>query len=537
MAVNKTTQIYTFKSCEFSIGGTKYDVSTVSIELSTNGIPSCTIGIAPNDGNGGSGQVPVNVLNVESLQETYKRLTKQAEELAETEFKIELATDGPIPVPVDTKIELKKWVLNSVGLTRLSTTQGFSILCTISHPAYRLMLRSGFFFTSKGTVNFDTKCKEVTDPVDAAKRTIEAVQAANEEEGGLKIPFSKGIETSAGFKNEQQVVDDIKESIKGLKEDLENTLKWDRETFAKAKFSIPCENIVTKIGEAGTSAMKYAMMETWSFAMVQSAWDALVSNICPVFGLEVIPKYDEEKLVVSPWMPWTEPKIELQDYMIETMLLPGKDPDPIYGYLLYEGESDNPSNPCVTMANAAQESTYIGYANMAFVPNSSKASVGSLKYCGRPVWLNTAIHKACSFGALPPITMKGQDYDDDQEKQNPGGAGENKELAAWNAVIYSNMNNLFLAEYKKGVVADLSCAFLPNWNGTLVHPGIRMSVKAGEKTLFTGRITTIRHMIDCATSRASTAISLAYCLNGDESSVLGTEPESPFYGATGKLSS
>ena len=535
MPIYNTTQIYTFRSCEFSISGTRYDVSTVSMEMSTNGIPSCTIGIAPKDG--GDGQVPVNALYVDSLQETYKQLTQQAEQLVEVDFKIELWVNGPMQLPVDTSIQLKKWILVGVGLTRLSTTQGFSILCTISHPAYKLTLRNGFFFTSKGTVNFDTKCKEVIDPVDAAKRTIEAVQAANEEEGGLRIPFSDGVETSAGFKNEQQVVDDIKESIKGLKEDLENTLKWDKETFANAKNNIPCENIVTKIGDAGVNAMKYAMMEMWSFAMVQSAWDALVSNICPVFGLEVIPKYDEEKLIVSPWMPWTEPKIELQDYMIETMLLPGKDPDPIYGFLLYEGESENPSNPCITMANGAQENSYIAYANMAFVPNSSKASVGSLKYCGRPGWIDTAIHKACSFGALPPITMKGQDYEDDQEKQDPGGAGDNKELAVWNAVIYSNMNNLFLAEYKKGVVADLSCAFLPNWNGTLVHPGIRMSVKTGEKTLFTGRITTVRHMIDCATSRASTAISLAYCLNGDESSVLGTTPESPFYGATGKLSS
>lgn len=537
MSVSSSSQIYVLDGCDFKIEGQKYDVSTISMEVSTNAIPTCTVGVAPNGaGAAFDGMATVSTFNVESLQEEYKSLTERAERLVECDLSLKLRLASGRALPVDPKLELKKWLLISVGLTRLSTTQGFSILCTLAHPAYKLMLRTGFFFTSKGTVNFDDKSKEAKDPVDAAKKAIEAVQDANSEEGGIKIPFSEGVETSAGFKSDAEVAKDIEESIKTLKEDLEKPLLiWDKETYADAKYDIPCENLVSKI-EGGKEAMQYVLTTSWAGAMNQSAWDALVSDVCPEFGLEVIPKYDDDKLVVSPWMPWTKPKIELQDYMIESMLLPGKDQEPLYGYLLYEGASQAPSNPCITMPNGSLENDYIGRANMAFVPSTSKSSVGTLRHAGRPSWLDTAIQKAATFGKLPTITQKEEDYDEgSQSEQPPGSSGDNKDMSAWNAVIFSYLNNLFLAEYKRTVAAELSCAFLPNWEGQLIHPGIRMAVKTGDKTLFTGRITRISHVIDCTTSRASTAISLSYCLNGDTDQILGTEPESPFYGATGKL--
>ena len=518
MSVSATTQIYTILTSDFDIEGTKYDVSTVSMEMSTNGIPTCTVGIAPNDGFGYKDKTPVNALDVSSLRQLYKDLSKQAEELKECNLLVALLATGDRKLPIETRLRLRKWLLIGVGLTRISTTQGFSILCTIAHPAYKLTLRTGFFFTSKGTVNFDEKSKEALNPVDAAIKCIETVKEANAEQGGITVPFSDGVPTTAGFKNFTEI-------------------SKDKETYANAKWDIPCENTVNQI-TGGADAMKYVLVSTWANSMNQSAWDALVSAICPNFGLEVIPKYDEDSMIVSPWMPWTKPKVEFPDYMIESMLLPGKDPDPIYGYILYEGDSSVPANPLVTMPNEPGENVLIGLANMAFVPNESKASVGRVVHASRPTWLDTAIHKAASATEMPPVTHgNGGDPDlEDEHAEQPGGAaGDNDNLKVWNAVIYSHLNNLFLAEYKKGVVADLACAFVPKFKGELIYPGIRMAVKTGDETMFTGRITTVRHVIDCASSRAATSIGLAYCLNGDESTLLGTSPESPFYGAEGAL--
>lgn len=545
MSVSSTTQIYTIRSSDFDIEGTKYDVSTVSMEITSNSIPTCTVGIAPNDGAGYKDKTPVNALDVSSLQQLYKELSKKAEELKESNLFIDLMASGDRKLPIETSIRLKKWLLIGVGLTRVSTTQGFSIMCTLAHPAYKLTLRTGFFFTSKGTVNFDEKSKEALNPVDAAIKCIETVKDANSEQGGITVPFSDGVPTSAGFKNFTEISEDINKSIDDLLNDIKGAdgsaplIKWDKETYANAKWDIPCENTVNQI-TGGTDAMKYVLVSTWANAMNQSAWDALVGSVCPSFGLEVIPKYDDDSMIVSPWMPWTKPKIEFPDYMIESMLLPGKDPDPIYGYILYEGDSSNPANPLVTMPNEPGENVLIGLANMAFVPKESKASVGRLVHASRPPWLDTAIHKAASAMEMPPVTHgdgSGVDPDlEDEHAEQPGGAaGDNDNLKAWNAVIYSHLNNLFLAEYKKGIVAELACAFVPKYKGELIYPGIRMAVKTGDTTMFTGRITTVRHVIDCASSRASTSISMAYCLNGDESTLLGTSPESPFYGAQGTL--
>ena len=534
MSLSPSPRIYTVDRCDFDIDGVRFDVSAVAFESVMNGVPTCTVGIAPKDAYvGPSGGGGVNVLSLKSLSGLYKALQAKAESLAVANLDVKLSANGVGAGKVDPRLKLSGWLLIAVGLTRVTVVREFSIMCTIAHPAYRLMLHNGFFHTGKGTVQLEEWSEEITDPVDAASKCIDAAIEANMLGGVVSVPFNEsGIETSAELKTQDEVAEDLINAMTDTQKALKS-LKWDRKKYAGASSDIPYDTIVALI-DGGEEAIKYVLSTTWANAMTQTAWQALVGSVCPNFGLEVVPEYDQGQLIVGPCMPWTKNMVKLDDMYIDSVLMPGRDPDPTYGYVMYDGET-LPADPTVTMKEGPQENSYIGLTNACFVPKESKHSVGTIRWCGAPSWLWAAIQKAASYGEKPTVTQGTDDYDDEMADQPSIPVGDSEDLEAWNAVVFSHMNDLFVSEYRKGVCAELSCPFVPNYGGKTLYPGMRLGVVTGGETLFTGRISTIRHTIDCRSSVATTNISLAYCLNGNSDSILGEEPKSPMYGSKGKL--
>ena len=542
-----TSTIYTVEKVEFTVDGTEYDVSAVSLEASINGIPSCTVGIAPRDKyvTNGSGN-NVNAFSLTSLYDTYVQLTKDAEELKSANLMLKLKTGdstddeimsilyGTVP-----RIELRNWVLASVGLTRVTTVRGFSILCTIMHPAYKLSLHPGFFFTGKGTVTFQkARLEGITDVVDAAGVSLDIVREANDKDPPVKAPENKSVAASvpSNLKSFSDVANDVKDVLRTVKEDLK-AIRWDSGKYANAGDNrIPCEYLLS--GE-GKTAMKYVLANYWAKGMLSSVWSALVGSICPQFGAEVIPEYDKEQLVVGPSMPWTKERVDIPDEFIESMILPGRDPDPLYGVILHDKNTEPPDDPSIVLAMGSVENMYMSLSNACVVPKQSRYSVGTFRACGKPSWLFSAMQYESAVTPDPDktISLTGNDtYDDDFKEPSKVTSGDNERLKRWNDVVFAHMNSLFMSEYRKGVVSDVSCAFIPNYEGRTLYPGMRIGVKSLGSTLFTGRLMTIRHTIDCTRSVATTNMSLAYCLNGDEDSILGHDPKSPMYAALGDLS-
>jgi len=518
--------IYGVKKATFDIGGTEYDVSTAAIMLSTNSIPTCQVGIAPTKGSSGTN---VHVLDLNNLKSALDMLSYKAAGLEECNLDIVLEIVSEDGKGTTQELKLEKWLIADVGLYNVSTTGIFDMAVTIMHPAYRLLMHSGFYFDASNTLNFDKTYPKVTDPLNAAEVAIDTMKAANEK-AKLETQFSSqaSILMSTPLKSASEFSKELLSAMDAVKADMKHLI-FDLE-FSGATNKLPCETILKS---RYINGVKYALADMWTSALQggnSSFWSALTGSICPQMMLEVIPTFYEDKLHVVPIMPWKSVSVKLYDFNENNVNLPSKDPDPIYGCIMYNGPGATPAEGTITYARNAGEKTGIQTANLAFIPSGSDSSVGRLLPCGDPPWIHVANEKASSMNPVTNTATGENSYS--KTKTSNSKSGGNEDLKMWNAVRILYMNSLFMSEYRSGVSASLSGAFCTAIDGdNWLIPGKRASFISGNE-LFTGQIATVQHNIDCARSSASTNIQLSYCLSSRSSAnILGDAPKIPFYNA------
>ena len=517
--------IYTVNKADFDIGGTKYDVAEVSFLASTNGIPQCTVCIAPNDGDG---NIVINSLDIVSLKEAFDSLSKQAVSLAKSNLDVVVsgqatsAEFGATGGMTEHELKLENWLFVNVGLSQLSTTGAFSLSCQLMHPAYILTTRSGFFFDASGTINLDKTCDSVKNPLDAARVAIDALLKANENK--IKT-LCKTVKTTTPLKMPAEIDGILTAATRSVKQELETLIKWDP-GFAGVSFDLPMQKTLTGRYMHG---LKYAMADAWIPGGGSSVWDVITQSINPWFSLEVAATWDKPTLSLTPQMPWKDPFYTLNDYMVQEVAFPGMDPDPLFGCILYEGPGAAPPASTITWAEAASEATALQPANLAFVP--AKSSTGRLQHCGPgPAWLELAREKATSVTPVRVEATGGVTYAETSSQPTPPSSGDNKDLEIWNAVKMAYLATMFMDSYRQRVEANTVCAFMPKNNGEYIVPGKVAAFVTGDKTLFTGLIGSVEHFINCERSVAYTKINMSYCqADGANENVLGKKPLCPFY--------
>jgi hypothetical protein len=526
-----SSPIFTVEESEFTIDGEKYDVSQVHLSSALNGIPVCSVGMYLG-GSNSDNSTNVIPLSLAELQDKYKKLQEKAIKLASCNFKIILVSSD-LDSDFNTSLDLKNWLLISVGMTPISTTAGFNINCTIVHPAYRLSLFLGTISIGTGMLDFNDKVEDVADPIKASELALDTCIEANEDQPEQYMPDINDI-TKASLKTLDEIESQIKESLNTVKENIKLLLKWDT-SYTDAQSSI--------LGEAQlpafTDGIKYALLTTWTYSLFnQSYWDVLVGIISPEFGLEVIPTYDQETLSVGPAFPWKDTDqshIDLPESMCENISFPGKDPDPLFGYIA-QSDGEIPAGGLITLSEASTKKTISLPSQYAFIPSKPISSVGRIRKVQLPNWLSIAReYTARGKNSKGSITV-GQGYDNKQSQmQASGSSGADELLKEIATGIMLHLSNLFTLEYKSGVQAVIQCPFFTGIKDNTLYAGKRIKLLTEDgKHLFTGSICAVNHSIDCSSSTATTNISLSHCVFSDaDSEVLGKPPFAPYYSIDG----
>lgn len=530
--------VYTQKKASFTIDGTPYDVASVTLALATNGIPTYTVGISAEVSKGEAQKSYVHTLSLKDLAKTYQDLQKKALILAACNLEVELEAHPQITLT--TKLDLKEWLLTYVGMSHITTTNSFALICTVSHPAYRLTLQPGCIYTGIGGINFSKMAsdpqKPIQNPLEAAEKAIELVKKANDAPKKQKIFGKNDVPTSVELENMQEMRDKIAGRMDDVKKLAEKYLKWDTNgAYVRHGTNIPGAFVLKTM----VDGIKYSLLKDWTTHLFElSYWDALC-RIGAEYGYEVLSTYDQDALVVCPALPWKDTgksTISLPDQAVYSVLLPGQDTTPIFGYIAKTGMAI-PAGGHITVYSSGAEKTTTVPAVMPFIPRNPENSTGRITHVRIPDWITSTRQRASQNENTKGTTTNGTNYSGGLHDPASISSGDNKQLGELTPGIQMHLENYFQQEYKKGVTAVLSCPFFTAIQGKTLFPGQRLKFITEGQALFYGTVRTVHHAIDCATSSAETQITLSHCtfVGGADAAVIGKQPVAPYYAATGSL--
>lgn len=528
--------VYTVAAADFDAGGTTFSVSSVRLNAVANGIPTCAVGISAEKG-AKENTSKVFALTIEGLAETLQSLQNKAMQLATCNLHVKLASTGKISgTKPGVTLNLAGWLLIGVGMSDLTTTDAYSLTCIIAHPAYKLTLASGCMYTGVGGINFSDISKNISNPLDAAKKAIQAIQKANGSQPKQKL-IEEGS-PSAGFslKTLQAMRDEIAGRMGATSSAIDSYLEWDGGSYVSHGSDIPGASVM---GDC-LDGVKFALVRDWAHALFNmSAWNALESVIAPTYGLEVLATYHQEKLVVCPAMPWKDTEdctVTLKDNLAYSVLLPGQDKDPIFGYMAQD-YMQAPGGGLFTVYSAGSEKTVTTPQTLAFIPEGVSSSVGRITQINIPEWIAAARQLSSQKKSTKGTGGKGRHYQSGfLSAPTNQSSGDNKQLGKLYPGVLMHFENRFVLDFRRTVEATLRCPLCIK-AGNTIFPGQRLKFLSKGKPVFYGTIMSLQHIISCASSTAETRIGLAYCSfdGGAEGSVLGKSPVAPYYNATGSI--
>lgn len=548
--------IYTCREAEFTIGGTRYDVSGFDVRLGISAIPEVVLRIAPEKSEEGS--VHIRKMSLSSLNGALGDVMHSAEKLTECDFRFVLEKHDAMTgkVVLKNEIDLKKWLLSSVGLEDVTSSSVFYMSVTIKHPIYRLALVGGFW------LNLVTKAGVFGGGVQGSTNILEAGIAGYETLSG-KLDFGKmtlpsldaGIPPSSLSPNE--IMEKVAERFKDVPKIIRDTMRWDP-SLGGGKWGFPFADVIT--GKPSlVAAMKELVAESWvhSFgAEDRSVWDGMLGAFSSL-GVAIYPYFWEDKLPVAPRFPWTPVDFDIDESNVSTVTLPGNDPCPIFGVCgTPETLGGNGFTMMTAMAESQEQEDMLGQASSyAFVPKGDYDANGKFISVPVPSWVGELVSRAAGYERQGFKTgMNDGDGDGDGElPAEQAKAGINSFLKIYNTCCMLYFSSVFALSYKEFVEARMNCAFMPkvptgsdegDVGSDWVVPTKVFAFKAGGETLFEGYITSVTHSISVVNSTATTSISAAYCRpaggydvisgggDGEDRKIVGYKGAHPMYNVT-----
>lgn len=498
--------LHTVKSVDFQVEGLGFlDVSSMSMTLEPGTIPMAQIGVVLEGGGKNATKKNNTTINSLSLGTLNKRLNMLIDLAAKSQtcnFRMQLETTRLVDGKTGNQdILLKGWILVAAGLGLVSTTRGFSCICTIAHPAYKLTMHGGFCTNFNESLKLEDLAPNVEDPISAGVSVYERIQEVKE-----KLNFiDDGTTVVPGGKSPSDIMEEVESVFGSIPELIKKHLEWTPK-LGGGSGGIPFKDVLSDKLKLATQQL---MLECWIPSGSYSVWDIFISSVCGEFDLTVIPDYTKEKLPVCPYFPWLKPTLELNEDDLFEMAFPGTDPAPIYGLC---------SSPQMEAINDQYPSTYAGESSenledqatmVAYVPVSNADINGKFFTGSLPEWLSSAIQIAPGLNAqdVEPASLAS----DEIPKQDTS-SGDNEEMKSANSLKMHCLAYQFTKEFKKRLEATINCPLLISRNGEDPFlPGSVLSIKNSGGVLLQGYVVSLTHSIDMDSGSGSTSMHLAYC--------------------------
>ena len=491
--------IYVIKDHSFEIEGVgKFDCSAIDVSLAMNAIPTATVFVAPERSQ--KGKPTVHSLSLESLKKKLDYVCKAATRKTNASLSLELTIykDGPNQRGVPYKLELKDWILMSAGLSRVTTTHEFAMVCIIAHPAAKLTRYGGFYLNLAEELNPVDYADGVDNVIDAASSMYDALSSAERSyvlTADSEIGFT-GKDADSVMTDAQNVFDEASESVT-------ECLEWDPERGGGSGASFPCESMVDEDMLLG---LKMAVCDQFMPHVSSTIWDSVLSA-CGLLGLAVYPEYRKKKLVVGPRNEWTNPELLVLDRNVTELNLPGSDPDPVYGVRMLDGMNGFQSGLSTYPQNGG-ENLDLASDQLVFVPDGADKACGKLVTVREPAWLMAMQAYAAALGSPEP----------GKSESSGETSGDNENVGAYDDVKMSVLSYYFMSLFHRGleasIVAPLTLVGAARYGDEKPDfiPGKVAAFMTGDGTiLFEGYVTTVMHHVDCSSSSATTTVRFSHC--------------------------
>lgn len=498
--------LHTVKDVNFYMPGFgSLDVSSFSMTLTPGAIPMAQIGVALAGGSKGanrSGVTTINPLSLGTLQRNLNMLLEKASQAQECNIRMRLETKRLTDNKSGTQeILLKGWILVAAGLGSVTTTNGFSCMCTVAHPIYKLAMHGGFCTNLNESLKLENLVDKVTDPLKAG---ILVYKRVLESKSKLKLNSSEGS-IKPGGKSPTDIMKDVEEVFKEIPTLLEKYLEWKPE-LGGGKDGLPFKSMMTEPTFKKATAME--MLNTWLPVGSNSVWDIFVKGVCSEFDLTVIPDYTKEKLPLTPYYPWISSTKYINEDDAFELVFPGIDPAPIYGLCSAEQTEMMADGYTGSWLKQIMESLDDKVTVLAYVPKTGAEVNGSFFTGAVPEWLSTVFQIAPGFSNQ---AVKTTSYAQDIPQQTAS-SGDNKPVALMNKLKMASLAQEFLKLYKKRLEATVSCPLLFSRNGEDPFlPGQVLSIKNQNGTLLQGYVVSVTHNIDMHSGQGLSQFHLAYC--------------------------
>ena len=497
--------IHTVKSVSFSVEGTEYDVSAIDMTLLTNSFPIIKVSIAPESARtaAASGGPKIHKLSLESLNKALKDLIEKAAE--NKKAKLELSVIGQNAVTKEEeeeqKLSINDWLLIGAGLGNVTTTNTFSIECTIVHPIYELALYGGFFSNIVKRLELVNVSKGASNPLDAGKIVCQEILDKWEEQDTSIL--DNGATIPPAHKNAIGILGDVKSVFEKVPSMFDDRLEWDSKIGGGS--GLPCQEYLGPIEDG----LKYAICNTWLSALLHggSVWDAFM-DITSVCGCWMIPDYTKKdnKLPVTPAFPWMQPEIAIKEEDGYVVSFPGADPTPIYGVAGVVESAGGFGSLLSTWINNNSEKTGKDGGMLAFVPESDGKVTGSFAGVTFPGWLAEALYVEAVL-ADSGFTA----YGEKPEEPDTPPSGKNTYVGCVNDAKMAWLSYMYSIFFKRKLEATVGCPLMFTSGGKTILPGYSAKYVSGDKTLFEGTLVSVAHHIDMESGSGTTALHFGWC--------------------------
>ena len=499
--------IHRVKEVSFSVGGSSYDVASIDMTLMPNALPMIKVSVAPESGGkaSASGSSSIHALSLESLSSALNELIEKAarNEEASLHVSVEAIDASSGGKDKDQVLDISGWILIGAGLGNVTTTNTFSMECTIAHPVYKLAMHGGFYSNLFKRMELKKVSSSITDPIDAGiKAYREIIDKSGDDNkyilsnGGVIQPPSKPPD---GILSDAQAIFD---EVPGI---IASTLEW-VPSIGGGNSSLPCASYMSLL----IPGLKYAVCNAWLNATRRggSVWDSF-QDMTSLFGLSMIPDYTKERLPVTPYFPWVPPTITINEDDGYHVSFPGSDPSPIYGTAGVDESNGGFVTTLSTYDRTWAEKTGKDAGMLAFVPESGANVNGAFVGVSFPGWLTSALHLAAQFAEIG-LTA----FADSPLEPDPAQAGENLPVGCLVDAKMAYLSYIFSVYFKKRLEASLGCPLMFTAGEAPIIPGYVAEYKAGGSTLFEGTLVSVTHHIDMASSSGTTSLHFGWCRPG-----------------------
>ena len=511
MATSEQTPVYTFKNVSLTAGGGSYAVSSITIILRENAIPTARVVIDPLHGPSDP-PTPATKASLSTLAEKCDALQKSAVNKESASLTLEVDNNEG----AQQELNLSGWKLTAAGVPGISASGAFTFEVEMQHPIclinYCGLNLTGF--TDRFTLSSEAIAS--SDIVSALAEFLVMLSQLAVDTGNLDASCGSNVSSpAAAISKAQSKLIDAADTI-------DAHLLWDTSISSCSYNDLPLNTCFSNYQNLILKALSGYI----SNGMDANVWEVFSRHICPQWFVSIIPTYWKDTLSVTPFTPWDDPQIYISDTDISDLNFPGVDPNPLAGVYI---ESMAPGiTPCYTVFVPTQSDVTSEVMGMLYVPESTDL-IGSIVTANSPGWIDSVIASIAGYVGDQSSPEKAEDDDGVKTPANSANSDESKSesddalkdnLSLYRGAWFLAAQTIFMTLFRQDVQVTLQCALMIQCGSSMkstsdveddrIIPGVSCTVKGDGGNLFNFYVTDVIHVIDCQAGHAHTEIQGRY---------------------------